>query len=127
MAKNKKTYQFDLSIRLMAEAESVDGAFEAALGKLDPEYVQIRSEVSYKDVTPRKAARIDPNETVEMGVIVKESIGVVETDEIDEEETAERIKEGLTALIDSIMGGDTSVSTEPSPDQLLKDVLGDDN
>ena len=128
MAKNKKTYQFDLSIRLMAEAESVDHAFEAALGKLDPEFVQIRSEVAYKDVTPRKTARIDPNETVEMGVIVKEQIGVMEYEEdADDLETAERIKEGLTALNDSIMGGDTSVSTEPSPDQLLKDVLGDDN
>lgn len=128
MAKNKKTYQFDLSIRLMAEAESVDHAFEAALGKLDPEFVQIRSEVAYKDVTPRKTARIDPTETVEMGVIVKEQIGIIESEEdADDLETAERIKEGLTALIESIMGGDTAVSTEPSPEQLLKDVLGEDN
>ena len=135
MANNKKTYQFDLTIRLMAEAESVDHAFEAALGKLDPEFVQIRSEVSYKDVTPRKTARIDPTETVEMGIIAKQEIGIVVTDEEvtveadgdADAETVERIKEGLTALIESIMDGDTAVNTEPSPEQLLKDLMGEDN
>ena len=108
MAK-KKTYQFDLEIRLVAEAESVDSAFEAALGKLDPDWVQIRSEVTYKEVTAREA-RIDPDQTSECGTIKQDAIG---------------ISEGMDALMKVIFG--PQESQVPNPDELLKETMGEDN
>lgn len=107
----KKTYQFDLQIRLNAEAESVDAAFEAALSKLDPEYIQIRSEVAYQE-TSRTSARIDPDQEIEQGVIKKESIS---------------IEEGIEALLDAVFGAESPVIREPTADELLKEVLGDEN
>lgn len=113
MTPKKKTYQFDLKIRLIAESESVDGAFEAAIGKLDPDYVQIRSEVSYKEVT-RDEARIDPNTEIETGIITKSDIGVAE------------FQDGLENLLEDIFGM-SSKPKEPTPEELLKGVLGEDN
>ena len=111
MAK-KKTYQFDLSIRLLAEAESVDAAFEAALGHLDPDYVQIRSEVVYRE-KGRDVARIPEGSEPEQGIITKEDIGVAD---------------GLDSLLDAIFGTEKpSFPSEPSPEQLLKDTMGEDN
>ena len=107
----KKTYQFDLSIRLVAEAESVDAAFEAALSKLDPDYVQIRSEVNYQE-TSRDTARIDPDTEPESGTIEQESINIAE---------------GIEALLDAVFGVEKPVTREPSPEDLLKQVMGDDN
>jgi len=107
----KKTYQFDLQIRLNAEAESVDAAFEAALAKLDPEYVQIRSEVSYVE-TSRTSARIDPENEAEKGVIKKEQIS---------------IEDGIEALLDAVFGTEAPVTREPTAADLLKEVLGDEN
>ena len=106
----KKTYQFDLQIRLVAEAESVDAAFEAALGKLDPEFVQIRSEVSYNE-TSREAARLDPDRSPECGVISKSEIG---------------IEEGIERLLDAMFGLEKPTQ-EADANNLLQDVLGDDN
>ena len=123
----KKTYQFDLSIRLMAEAEGVDAAFEAALAKLDPEYVQIRSEVAYQEVTSRSTARIDLEEEIECGIIVKEDITVEDLIMSDVGKSPEEVRERLTRLLDALMGGDIQVSTEPSPEQLLKAAMGEDN
>tara|TARA_B100000212_G_C26950187_1_gene354041 strand:- start:23 stop:355 length:333 start_codon:yes stop_codon:yes gene_type:complete len=107
----KKTYQFDLSIRLVAEAESVDAAFEAALSKLDPDYVQIRSEVNYQE-TSRDKARIDPDAEPESGTIEQESISIAE---------------GIEALLDAVFGVEKPVVREPTAEELLKQIMGDDN
>ena len=107
----KKTYQFDLQIRLNAEAESVDAAFEAALSKLDPEYIQIRSEVSYQE-TSRQEARISPEGEAETGIIKREEISV---------------EDGIEKLLDAVFGIDTPLIREPSAEDLLRDVLGDEN
>ena len=109
MSNKKKTYQFDLQIRLIAEANNVDAAFEAALGKLDPEYVQIRSEVTYKE-TSRDQARLEKGAEPEAGVITKDDIG---------------IEEGLEMLLDTIFGKPPVQTVDA--EELLKEVMGDDN
>ena len=123
----KKTYQFDLSIRLMAEADSVDQAFEAALAKLAPDFVQIRSEVTYQDVSPRTTARIDKDDEPERGVIVKEDIGIEELIKAEQGADPEKVREGLNRILDALMGPDLTIGLEPTPEVLLKDAMGEDN